>query len=88
MMEKFHYTLPDGHEIVLPKLENVPLGVVRKTRRLTQTDQVFTMLEELLPEAELEHVDLLDRAQFEQMFTAWKDASTVELGESSASSIS
>jgi len=87
-MEKFHHTLPDGHELVLPKMENVPLGVIRKTRRLERTDQIFTLLEELLPEADLEHVDKLDRGGFEALMTAWKGASTVDLGEAGASSIS
>lgn len=85
MMEKFHHTLPDGHKIVLPKMENLPLGIARKTRKLTQADQVFTMLEMLLPEADLEHLDEMDRAGFEELMTAWKGASEIGLGESSAS---
>lgn len=85
MMEKFHYTLPDGHKITLPKMENVPLGIVRKTRRLTQADQVFTMLEEFLPESDLEHMDKMDRAGFQDLMEAWKGEAEVDLGESSAS---
>lgn len=88
MMEQFHHTLPDGHRITLPRMENVSVGVVRKTRRLAQADQVFTMLEELLPESDLEHVDKLGRAEFDALMKAWKDSSQVDLGESSASSIS
>lgn len=88
MMEKFHYTLPDGHEITLPKFENVPMGVIRKTRKLGSADQVFTLLETLLPEPDLEHVDGLDRAGFEKLMLAWRGASEVDLGESSASSSS
>jgi len=84
-MEKFHYTLPDGHKIVLPKMENVPLGIIRKTRRLTQADQVFTMLEMLLPESDLEHTDEMDRGSFNDLMKAWKDSSETDLGESSAS---
>ena len=86
MMEKFHYTLPDGHEITLPRFENVPMGVIRKTRKLAQADQVFTMIEEFLGEDDLEHLDKLDRSGFEQLMNAWKDNSTIDLGESSASS--
>jgi len=86
MMEKFHYKLPDGHELELPRFENVPMGVIRRTRKLTQTDQVFTLLESLLSEDDLVHVDELDRAGFEQLMVAWRGASELDLGESSASS--
>lgn len=85
MTEKFHYTLPDGRSIAVPRFENIPLGVIRRTRRLEQADQVFTLLEELLPETELALVDQLDRTGFERFMNAWRDGSQVELGESSAS---
>ncbi|VXC30596.1 conserved hypothetical protein [Microbacterium sp. 8M] len=86
MMEKFHHTLPDGHEIELPRFENVPVGIIRKTRQLPQVDQVFTILEELISPEDLEHVDLLDRAQFNDLVKAWREGSSIGVGESSASS--
>lgn len=88
MLEKFHHTLPDGHELVLPRFENVPVGVIRKTRRLTEADQVFTILEEIMSPDDLEHVDKLDRAGFNVLVKAWREGSSVEPGESTASSIS
>lgn len=84
-MEKFRYKLPDGHTITLPKLENVPLGIVRKTRKLEQGDMVFTMLEMLIPEESLEHLDSFDRSVLDGLMTAWKESSEASLGESSAS---
>lgn len=84
-MEKFHYTLPDGHKITLPKMENMPMGVIRKTRKLSQADQVFTMLEMILPESDMEHTDTMVRGEFNDLMTAWKAESETELGESSAS---
>lgn len=86
MMEKFHHTLPDGHELVLPRFENVPVGVIRKTRRLDQADQVFTILEEIMTPTDLEHVDTLDRAEFNELVKAWREGSSIQPGESSASS--
>lgn len=86
MLEKFHHTLPDGHELELPRFENVPVGIIRKTRRLAEVDQVFTILEDLIKPEDLEHVDMLDRAQFNVFVKAWRAGSTVSLGESSASS--
>jgi len=85
MTEKFHHQLPDGHEVVLPRFENLPLGIIRKTRKLDRTDQVFTMLELLLPEADLEHFDALTAPEFEAFMTAWKNNSSIDLGKSSAS---
>lgn len=86
MMEKFHHTLPDGHELALPRFENVPVGVIRKTRRLDQADQVFTILEEIMTPADLEHLDKLDRTEFNDLVKAWREGSAIQPGESSASS--
>lgn len=88
MLEKFRHTLPDGHVLVLPRFENVPVGVIRKTRRLEQADQVFTILEEIMTPEDLEHVDKLDRSEFNEVVKAWRAGSSVDVGESSASSIS
>lgn len=84
-MEKFHYKLPDGHEIVLPKMENVKTGIMRKTRKLAPLDQVFTMLEALLTEEDLAHTDDMDREEFNDLMEAWRADSSVSVGESSAS---
>lgn len=84
-LEKFHHTLSDGYEIVLPKFENVKVGIIRRTRRLSQVDQVFTILEELLPEEAFEHLDELDREEFNELAKAWQASSAVTPGESPAS---
>ncbi len=88
MMEKFHHVLPDGYELVLPRFENVSVGVIRKTRRLAPLDQAFSILEELLSPEALEHLDTLDRAEFNELSKRWRDASEIGPGESSASSSS
>ncbi|MFF2631957.1 hypothetical protein ACFVR6_03650 [Microbacterium sp. NPDC058021] len=84
-MESFHHTLPDGHQITLPRFENVPMGIVRKTRRMTAIDQIFTILEELLSESDLEHIDKLDRAEFNDLSKKWQETSSITPGESTAS---
>ena len=86
MMEKFHHTLPDGYQIEAPRFENVPVGVIRKTRRLGDLDQAFTILEELLTAEDLEHLDVLSREEFNVFVKAWRDGSAVGPGESGASS--
>lgn len=87
-LEKFHHTLPDGYEIVAPRFENIPMGAIRKSRKLAAVDQTFTLLEGILTEEQLEHLDTLDRHQFNDFMRAWKGDSEIELGESSASSTS
>ncbi|QHF24100.1 hypothetical protein GTU73_08805 [Rathayibacter sp. VKM Ac-2804] len=88
MMEKFHYTLADGFELVVPRFENIPIGALRAARKLQPLDQVFTLLEGVLTEEQLEHLDVLDRNGFNDFMRAWKGGSEIDLGESSASSIS
>lgn len=88
MMEKFHHTLPDGHQLTLPKFEHLSAGLIRKTRRMEQVDQVFTVLEELLSEADLAHVDALSKSEFNEFVQLWQKDSGIQLGESSASTTS
>ncbi|OOB90289.1 hypothetical protein [Rathayibacter sp. VKM Ac-2630] len=88
MMEKFHHTLPDGFELVLPRFENVSIGTIRKTRKLSGLDQTFTLLESVMTDEQLEHLDELDKTQFNDLMMAWKDGSDIDLGESTASSTS
>ena len=86
MLEKFHYALPDGHQIELPLFENIEVGAVRKIRRLTQIDQIFTLIELYLDEKDLSHFDKMTRAELEVFAKAWREGSSVTPGESSASS--
>lgn len=84
-LEQFHYTLPDGHEIKLPKFENVKAGLIRKTRRLDAADQMFTILEDLMTDEDLEHLDDLTREELNSFSKAWQEASSIKPGESSGS---
>lgn len=84
MMEKFNFTSIAGDKIVLPRFENLPVGVIRRIRKLDATDQIFTLIEEIAAE-QLDTLDVMDRAEFEAFITAWREGSAVSLGESSAS---
>ncbi|EQM83424.1 hypothetical protein [Microbacterium maritypicum] len=85
MLEKFHYVVGDT-EIVLPKFEDIEVGVIRKIRRLSQIDQIFTLIEHYLDEGQLVAFDTLKRSELEDFSNAWRTGSSVTLGESSASS--
>jgi len=87
-LERFHQTLPDGYSLTLPRFEDIPIGLIRRTRHATPTDQVFTLLEALAPADAWEHLDQLNRGAFDTLMKAWKDDSETDLGESTASAIS
>lgn len=82
MMEQFHYPLPDGSEIVVPKYKHVPAGIARKARNQHVGNQIWTFLEELLTPAQLEPLDALTVEQFGEFAQAWQKDSTVTPGES------
>lgn len=85
-MEKFHYTMPDGTEIELPKYKNLKAGLIRKIRKLSPVDQIFTTLEEVAPATALAAIDELDQEQCNALVAAWQADSGVTAGESKASS--
>lgn len=86
MHEKFHWTTPSGAEIVLPRIDQIKTGVIRKVRNLSETDQMFTLLEEIADEATLALIDDLTGSELEAMAEAWQKE--VPVGESSGSSTS
>ncbi|TCJ28764.1 hypothetical protein E0W80_04495 [Microbacterium sp. PI-1] len=87
MLEKFHYVVGDT-EITLPRFEDIEVGVIRKIRKLGQVDQILTLIESYLDEAQLAAFDTLTREGLEEFANAWRTGSSVTLGESSASSTS
>lgn len=75
----------NGTTITVPKLQNLPLGIVRKTRNITdETDRLFTTMELLFPEGspELEVFDSLvgeeEIASFMEQWTGEKDTAVGE----------
>lgn len=61
-------------------LARMPVGVIRKVRKLDQADQFFTMLEMVAPEY-LEVVDQWDGDELADFLTKWQRWSGVGLGE-------
>lgn len=87
-LEKFHYTTAAGEKVTLPKFKSVSAGVIRRVRKESQAEQIFTVLEDLADEATLRLVDDLDAQEFNEFVQAWQEDSKVTLGESSASTSS
>lgn len=87
MLDKFHYKMKDGQEIIAPRFSQIPVGVTRKARRLDAAlDQVFYLIEECLDEESLALYDTLTMEEAGAFNKAWQEDAGVTAGESSASS--
>jgi hypothetical protein len=83
--EKFHWTSPAGVEIVLPHVDKIKGGAIRKYRKLPEIDMMFSILEDMLDEPTLAKIDDLDQKDLNDLFVAWQKAGA-SVGESSGSS--
>lgn len=84
-LENYHFTV-DGEDYSVPHFANVPIGVIRKSRKAKdEMDQVFLILEAVMPEgsAELEAIDSMSGDEFQQWLKGWTQGAPV--GESSSS---
>ncbi|MGP5147169.1 hypothetical protein [Corynebacterium variabile] len=91
MLEQFHYTPADNSaEIVITRQDQMPVGVIRKARKLGQDEQVWYFLEHITDETTLAQIDALPLAEFQDFIEAWTAGDAVageaSLGESSESS--
>ena len=93
-LENFYYELPlydsDGAELAparlkLPKYKNIPFGLIRKNRGKDPGEQVFSLIESLLSERDLEVVDSARQDDVIKLLTAWQKDSGLSEGESEAS---
>lgn len=83
--EKFHFE-HKGKTFTIPKFENIPTGVIRKSRKAdNDTDAAFIILELTLGEdsKELAAIDEMTISQAGEVIGAWTKG--VSLGESSGS---
>ena len=84
MTERFHWTSPDGVEIVLPRMDKIKAGIIRRNRTKEPVDFIFTVLEEVGDDATLAKVDDLESGDLNALFEAWQ--AEVAPGESGRSS--
>lgn len=85
MQEKFHWTAPGGDEIVLPHMNKIKGGLLRKHRKLEPVDFMFTILEDIADDETLAKVDDLENDDLNKLFADWQQAGA-DLGKSSGSS--
>lgn len=75
----------NGKTITVPKLQDLPFGIVRKTRNITSDeDRLFTIIELLFSEGsdELNFIDSLTGEEVEQFMTQWAGEGDISVGES------
>ena len=79
------YTIEhNGKKIVLPDFTNLPIGVIRKVRKLEADEQMWFMLESVLDEKALALVDTMSLGEFTEAMNGWTQGAP--LGESLKSS--
>lgn len=71
-----------GVEVRLPSLSYLKPGLIRRLRRLSDVDAVYTLMELVLSAEALAAVDEMDPEQYARMLEDWRTHSGVALGES------
>ena len=82
--EKFHWTSSEGVEIVLPYMNKIKTGIIRRHRREEPLDFIFSVLEEVGDEATLAKVDDLSTDDLNALVEEWQGANVGESGRSSS----
>jgi len=82
-LERFHFTGADGNDYSLPKM--VKGGDLRKIRKLSNADQMFTLFEMLADEKTLSALDELTTAEVSDVYNDWMQG--MSSGESSNSTV-
>ncbi|WP_067819498.1 hypothetical protein [Nocardia inohanensis] len=72
----------EGVEFRLPSLSYLKPGLVRRIRRLSNTDAIYTLLELSLSAEALAVLDDMAPADFQRLLEEWRIHSGVSLGES------
>lgn len=80
-MEKFHFKTSGGKTITLPRFGNLPAGMFRKVRKLEPADQMFTFLEELLDDDQLEIYDAMAQDEANEFAKQWQEDAGVSAGK-------
>ena len=72
------------NKITLPSFSNLPVGVIRKARKLEADEQMWFMLESVLDEKGLSVIDSMSLSEFTEAMKGWTQGAPV--GESLKSS--
>lgn len=85
----FTYKFQSGAVLTLPKFKKImTFGRARRYRNLPESEQMFSLIEEICDERALAVLDDMDTDETEAFMNAWQADSDVTLGESVGSSTS
>jgi hypothetical protein len=70
---------------VLPHIDKIKGGMIRKYRKLPEVDMMFSILEDICDDETLAKIDDLEQGDLNDLFLAWQKAGA-NVGESSRSS--
>lgn len=74
------YTIEHNNkEINLPAFGQLPIGILRKARKVEDSEQTWFILEELLSEKDLKVLDTIPTSEFIEHMKAWTGGAS--LGE-------
>ncbi|MCK7676360.1 hypothetical protein [Corynebacterium pygosceleis] len=77
------YTADDGTEITLPYVDKVvPMGFIRKNRKVGQEELGWMMLEKFVDVEELDKFDELPMPEAIALMKTWADGREASVGES------
>lgn len=79
--EQFSFTTAAGKVIVVPSFSKVKFGIIRKIRRQSVADQMFSLVEELCDDDTLALLDDLEQDEAQKFVEQWGEFSGVTLGE-------
>lgn len=82
--EKFRWTSSEGVEIVLPHMDKIKAGIIRRHRKEEPVDFIFSVLEEVGDEENIAKVDDLETPDLNALIEKWQGGAAP--GESSRSS--
>lgn len=79
------YTIEHNNKkVVLPTFTNLPVGVIRKARKMESDEQMWFMLESVLDDKAMAIVDSMSLGEFTEAMNGWTQGAPV--GESLQSS--
>ncbi|MEV0294530.1 hypothetical protein [Nocardia sp. NPDC050710] len=69
-------------EVRLPSLTYLKPGLIRRIRRLSDVDAMYTLMEMTLPLQALAALDDMDPEEYSTLLEDWREHSGISLGES------
>lgn len=79
------YTIEHNNKkVVLPTFTNLPVGVIRKARKMEADEQMWFMLESVLDDKAMAVIDTMSLSEFTEAMNGWTQGAP--LGESLQSS--